>query len=580
MEKKLLVKSKIQSLLILPIADKSNRKGFIGLFSYKPKRTWDENEIFLLKFLSDVFISALERSKSNLIIILHEKLLTSITQSIESFFINSNWEENVINILNAVGTCTGVNRIMLGKFNIQPDSVNFNFKYGWTSEKSNINELIHNYTSLNLLHPPLDKLYNKTKSGEIIYYVIDELNASVKKYFKKQGITSILFLPIFVNSEIWGGITLTDINKKLRKWHEFELETLKLLARFIGLSYERILTMKALSEEKEKFSNIFQYSNDPIVIINTEGNVLLANDKFWSEGYFKKNDRMQKPYFFKIIHTSHRNIFKKLIQNLDRSVGIFPKEFIFRKHNGEMRNIEVNSSLLEFNQNKAILIIMRDITERKEMQKKLLEATIQTQEKERQRFAEDLHDELGPMLSGIKLYISELNEKNNNSKQKKYIANYLEEMVDEAVQKTRILSNNLMPNVLIDYGLEKGLNSFIDKLNRINNFNIHFNFTDNKIQIENTLEIIIYRMVNELINNSIKHSRANNFDINILIKQKSVHIVYKDDGIGFDLKQELKYKQGIGLTSILNRLETINGKYKFVSKNNKGIRFEFHIPLY
>lgn len=228
--------------------------------------------------------------------------------------------------------------------------------------------------------------------------------------------------------------------------------------------------------------------------------------------------------------------------------------------------------------NPSVLLAMDDITEQKKTEEKIFNAIIETEEKERKNFAENLHDELGPFLSGIKLYLNHLSKENLDNKKRIQIVKNIEGMINESIIKTREISNSLMPHVLMDFGIKKALESYIEKINHTNEIIIKF-ASDIETIKNQTIEIIIYRIIFELINNTLKHANAKTIGLSLNKNQDNLVIIYNDDGKGFNIDSEIDRNNGQGLKNIINRLKTINAKYTFKSANNNGMKFTIEVKI-
>lgn len=242
-------------------------------------------------------------------------------------------------------------------------------------------------------------------------------------------------------------------------------------------------------------------------------------------------------------------------------------------------HFEITAQPILFEGEQAYMIVINDIKEKKIFEKKIIEAIIDAEERERKQFALDLHDELGPFLSGIKLYINELGYNDMDKNKRNHIIQYLNTMADEAIQTTKAISNKLMPNVLQDYGLIKAIRTFSQKVDPFNKIQIHIHCYDAEARYEEKAEIILYRILIELINNTIKHAQANTITISIEEHHKNLKVKYKDDGIGFDLDKELASLKGMGLMSLLSRLTIISGHYSFDSKPGQGMSLTIKVAL-
>jgi PAS domain S-box-containing protein len=238
------------------------------------------------------------------------------------------------------------------------------------------------------------------------------------------------------------------------------------------------------------------------------------------------------------------------------------------------------SSYLDINKDQGLRGIAIDITELKQIERRILSKIIETEEKERKRVAKDLHDGLGPLLSSIKLYVNELQSADTEDNEKIEMLKYTNELIDDAVSSTRTIANNLMPGIILDYGLVKALQSFCNKLNIAKSINISFNADDTSRRYDSTIEITLYRVLMELINNSIKHASAKNIDITFKEENKELFILFKDDGRGFDVIKTLRDpKIGMGLNNIINRVRSMQGTCEFISNEGIGTTVKIEINL-
>lgn len=189
-------------------------------------------------------------------------------------------------------------------------------------------------------------------------------------------------------------------------------------------------------------------------------------------------------------------------------------------------------------------------------------------EKERTRIARDLHDELGPLLCVTRIQIGNANEEFNEKNLSLACEN-----IEKMGERLKGISQNLTPNVLLRYGLGVALDEFISQVRNITRIRIfyHYNVVN---QLDEYPALHIYRMVQEMINNGIKHSRADYIKIILVERKRQVYVSYKDDGVGFNEKS----KQGIGFGSLRNRAWMLGGQLEFNS-NGHGTEYFFSIPI-
>jgi len=245
-------------------------------------------------------------------------------------------------------------------------------------------------------------------------------------------------------------------------------------------------------------------------------------------------------------------------------------ESIQRRHDGSTFPVEMNLSLIDLEEDQLILAVVRDISKRQETERKVLNAVIKTEETERKRFAKDLHDSIGPLLSSINLYLSALNQTDQKEK-KQSIIKVSREAVNEALVSIKEISNNLSPHILSDFGLEKAIDSFTQKLQISERINISFRAENLNQRLNEQVEVVIYRVVTELIHNTIKHAKAENIEINLSREKDELKLIYIDDGIGFDTRKiESDKANGMGLYNILSRVRSLNGTHKIKSNLVNG----------
>ena len=221
--------------------------------------------------------------------------------------------------------------------------------------------------------------------------------------------------------------------------------------------------------------------------------------------------------------------------------------------------------------------VVHDITDKKQLQKNIVKAIIQTEEKERAYFSKELHDGLGPLLSTIKLYL-QWSERPKTTILREDIIRKAEIILEEALTAVKEISNKLSPHLLNYYGLTSAIQSFVDKLDETSACKIVFESNSNR-RIGNEIEASLYRVIIECINNTIKYAEASAININLNDTGSQLILQYKDDGKGFDLEYILSIKKGLGLFNLQSRIQTIGGKINLFSEPGKGVDYQFSVDL-
>lgn len=218
--------------------------------------------------------------------------------------------------------------------------------------------------------------------------------------------------------------------------------------------------------------------------------------------------------------------------------------------------------------------------ELRESEQRILRNTIETEERERTRFSEDLHDGLGPLLSTVKIHMELIRSRTDNREdQEKYIR-MANELLDEAIRSTKEIANNLVPNVLNDFGLLDALSDHIDKINRIGALKIRFVSEGLDIRPNRIIETAIYRIAFELINNTLKHAKATQVNIRIGETGQFLDFEYHDNGSGIIWAEvNTKPSKGLGLSNIISRVKSLNGEYSFEQSQDKPFGIRISIPL-
>jgi PAS domain S-box-containing protein len=338
---------------------------------------------------------------------------------------------------------------------------------------------------------------------------------------------------------------------------------------------ERRRVEKALKISETKFRNIFNNSSDPIVIISNKYKFLEVNEVFLRAiGYsFEETKKMK---LTEIITDPY------LPQLVEKLVKIFRNEYQpaleceIKCKGKETFPAEINSKLIEFEGELALIAVIRNITERKQLESRILDTIISTEEKEREKFARNLHDELGPLLSSIKMYVNSLSSSIEKSKHDFIIAQ-LKIILTEVIQSTKELSNDLSPHVLANYGLIAAIEWFINQLKPYISITFETNLRDERFA--SSLELSMYRIIKELINNTIKHAHATKINIKLFLILKTIHLDYSDNGTGFGENWQSNYEfMGMGMSNITSRCRSIHATSKFFNNAPNGMAFELQVP--
>jgi signal transduction histidine kinase len=209
------------------------------------------------------------------------------------------------------------------------------------------------------------------------------------------------------------------------------------------------------------------------------------------------------------------------------------------------------------------------------LQKERIFAEITMQENERKRIANDLHDSLGPLLSTVKLNMNSIDVHNPQDQD---IINKAGKHIDEIISSLRQISHNLLPNTLQRNGLAEALREYIKDIQSKSQVQIQLHLIK-EVKMNKDKEIHVFRMLQEMVQNALKHAHAKNIHIGISSEDNQLQVMVKDDGKGFDTTKAKTESRGLGLKSMESRIEMLNGQLSVESHANKGTSYFFSAPL-
>lgn len=343
------------------------------------------------------------------------------------------------------------------------------------------------------------------------------------------------------------------------------------------ITYQKMVE-NALRESEERFRSIVQNLSDVVFLLDEKAFIKYVTPS--AEEYLGLAVEELLGYNLKdLVHPNDKWLVEENMQlHLRGDDYTIPYEVRMHYSDTSFRVFEVKSqSLLKHPSVRSIIYTISDITDRKKMEKQVLDAIIKTEEKERERFAKDLHDDLGPLLSSIKMYIGMFSKAKDEEKQQ-FIINNLHDIVKEAIATTKEVSNDLNPHVLNNYGIVSALDLFIGKVT--SDIEIVY-----KQEIESTryapaIELSVYRIAKELINNSLKHSGANLISVKLYEKNDSLCLNFEDNGKGLNESALTARKPGgMGLSNIISRAKSLNANYNFYTNLSTGFKFDLIVPL-
>lgn len=296
--------------------------------------------------------------------------------------------------------------------------------------------------------------------------------------------------------------------------------------------------------------------------------------------FFNSSEDLFSQSFESSIHSEDLTVYKNTVQECINEPG---NSFCadLRRHREDGSNFWIRwefSAVVENEQIVGIQGLGTDASERKrtehERQRWVTEATIMAQEKERAEIGRELHDNINQILTTTKMYLDmALTEKDISEE----LTIKSHENISTAIEEIRILSKSLVPPSLGDIGLKEAVAEMIDNLKYSQKINIRLKTSGlSKSSIPGNIKLTVFRIIQEQLNNVLKHSKATDVEIRMGVSKEGLTIMVTDNGIGFEPKKRMK---GIGLMNITSRAEVHNGDVEILSSPGNGCTLKISIPI-
>ncbi len=357
---------------------------------------------------------------------------------------------------------------------------------------------------------------------------------------------------------------------------------------------ERKRAEEALRESQRLLEKTFTSLNDAILIVDADTRIITACNAavhpvlgYTEEEMIGRNTEFLHP-------TKERYLqFGELFRSQLDASGIFKAEYQLRRKDGRIIDSEhvVTEIRDDSGRRVSLVSVVRDITERKRAEEALREHAerlqllsgqlVEAQEAEGRRIGRELHDDLGQILTSLKIYLQTLPGRSGSSSFSKKKADSLA-LIDQAVERIRNLSADLHPTVLDDLGLAAALRWLLDRQARQAGFKIRFISRGMEERLPPEIEATCFRIAQEALTNVVRHAHARNVRIELSRQQDELHLLVADDGIGFDpesVRAESIRGKSLGLIGMEERALLVKGRLDIRSARDKGTELHVRIPL-
>ena len=305
--------------------------------------------------------------------------------------------------------------------------------------------------------------------------------------------------------------------------------------------------------------------NSPNVIMIHNGiRIVFANDSIFRLLGFEKEEIIGADlHEFFSLPDFRKN--KAAISLLFQDTSQTEHEIRAKDSVGRVKDFLLRSNLILYRKKNAFLSILTDITERKNMEKYIISRVMETEEIERKRISADLHDDLGPTLSSIRLRLGLLENIKNTASLAEEVK-ICNDLLMEVISKVRMISQNLSPRLIEDYGLHVAIGDLCTRMQNICPATIEFVSNIRELRFPPEVELHLFRIISELLNNSVKYSGSSLISVNIGYTSKNLRLEYSDNGIGYTVEEALQKSGGMGIHNILDRVNLMDARIAFTYK--------------
>lgn len=350
-----------------------------------------------------------------------------------------------------------------------------------------------------------------------------------------------------------------------KPWNEYELK----------VTIENAYLVYQLKEQnnklKNKYQKVFSESNDAIMIFDQKGRLIDYNKAslaLFNSTKLQLNLTHLKDFAVNKLEGEY--LFNTLLNNPKGLVNYESK----LSFNGVTKSCLISASKISDNYDDSFTFqaVIRDNTKNAHIDQLIIKSALSAQETERGRIARDLHDSIGQSLVGIKLQLEQL--KPNATEQQIELVNNTSQVLSSTINQLRNICYEITPPALTEFGIEKALIQISNNYSK-NNLNIKIDVKLNNLKLEKDVEIGLYRICQEFIQNSIKHSKCKIITIKIALKNNFLFLILSDDGIGFNVNNN---SLGLGINNIKSRTKSLNGTISIDSDDN-GTTMKIEIPI-
>jgi PAS domain S-box-containing protein len=342
----------------------------------------------------------------------------------------------------------------------------------------------------------------------------------------------------------------------------------------------------ALREAEEQYRTLVERANDAIIIIQDEKTVY-RNPTYESLLGYKVNETTEQSFLDFVVPEDREAVRQHYYKRLQGEH--VPDEYEVRliTRSGESVTMEVKPCVIEYKGASAIMVVMRNVTERRRMEnalERMRSRLLNLLESERSKISRVLHDTIGQNISILDFNLATIVEMLEESSRER-ISGLIENMrgvIRETGEKLRDISSGLHPRLVQELGLVAGVKNLVARLRNTTGFEVKTSIQVDDGEIEESVAVNLYRIVQEAFTNIVKHSKCNSVSFAMALKDGRLEVMIRDNGTGFSLKdvsQRDIEQRGMGLFIMEERAKAIGGSMQIHSEPDQGTALEVEVEL-
>ncbi len=339
---------------------------------------------------------------------------------------------------------------------------------------------------------------------------------------------------------------------------------------------ERKKRVHELKESEKRYSELFRLNPQPIWIFDPETFRFVQVNHAAVELYgYSVGEFLKLTVLDFGLEEDNKSLRKTLLGNAENHQTVHRKLKHFTK-SGQLLDVEIQATFIVINDKKYRMVIITDMTEKNRVEQQITRAIIKTQENERYEIGAELHDNICQILASTNISLGVLSKSVNERGMELF--QRCREYINLATQEIRNLSHRLAPAFFNDSTLEEAFEILLKNCNIENKYKISLFFDPaiEKLDINHDLQLNLYRILQEQLNNILKYAASSTIEVNLILDNGKLKMQIADNGIGFDLNA---VKSGIGISNMRRRTELFQGDFIISSAPGEGCQLEIMIPL-